>query len=147
MYDGSGSGVRSPRCGKRPRLCGAGQLRAVDVTGAWWDGYIELPGRYQAIRIERWRDNLKCGNQSTEITCAVTSLPPARTAAGRLNSRLREHWHIENANHDVRDLTDDEDRCRARVTNLPQNLAALTNIAISIIRLQGRFEYIAQFNR
>ena len=89
----------------------------------------------------------KCGNQSTEITCAVTSLPPARTAAGRLNSRLREHWHIENANHDVRDLTDDEDRCRARVTNLPQNLAALTNIAISIIRLQGRFEYIAQFNR
>ena len=31
--------------------------------------------------------------------------------------------------------------------NLPRNLACLTNAAISIVRLEGRFEYLPPANR
>ena len=123
------------------------QLWALDVTDTLWDGYIDLPGRRQAILIERWREEIKTGEQSTETTYAVTSLPAERADAEQLNTLVRGHLCIENANHHVRDVTYDEDRCCARVRILPQNPAALTNIAISIILLQGRFEFIPQSNR
>lgn len=123
------------------------RLWAVDVTDPLWDGYMDLPGRCQAMRIERWRETIKSNKQSTEIAYALTSLPAHRADAKQLNTLVREHWHIENSNHYVRDFTYDEDRCRARVRNMPQNLAALTNLAISIIRLQGKFDYIPQSNR
>ena len=42
---------------------------------------------------------------------------------------------------------DDEDRCRARSAHLPRNLACLTNLAITIVRLKGRFEYLPQAHR
>ena len=41
-----------------------------------------------------------------------TSLPPTVAGADRLLRILREHWHIENRVHWVRDVTFDEDRCR-----------------------------------
>ena len=47
----------------------------------------------------------------------------------------------------MRDVTCDEDRCRAHVGNLPRNLACLTNAAISIVRRDGRFEYLPGANR
>ncbi len=94
--------------------------------------------------IERDRETIRTGEKSTEVTYAATSLPAQRADAEQLSALIREHWHIENCNHHVRDFTYDEDRCRARVRNLPQNLAALTNIAISIIRLHGRFEFIPE---
>ena len=42
----------------------------------------------------------------------------------------------------MRDVSYDEDRCRVRSAHLPRNLACLTNLAISIVRLEGRFEYL-----
>ncbi len=50
---------------------------------------------------------------------------------------VREHWHIENRRHYVRDWTCDEDRCRAHVRHTPRNLAGLSNAAISIVRFEG----------
>ena len=44
------------------------------------------------------------------------------------------HWEIENRLHYVRDFTYNEDHCRAYVRGLPQNLAALTNAAASLVR-------------
>ena len=38
-------------------------------------------------------------------------------------------------------------RCRAAAGHLPQNLAALSNAAISIVRVIGHFDYIPQANR
>ena len=43
--------------------------------------------------------------------------------------------------HYVRDFTYDEDRCRAHVGHVPERLATISNVAISLIRLH-RFEYV-----
>ena len=41
----------------------------------------------------------------------------------------------------------DEDRCRACVRHLPRNLSCLTNVAIAIVRCDGRFRYLPEANR
>jgi len=47
----------------------------------------------------------------------------------------------------VRDFTCDEDRNRVRAESLRRNLASVTNAAISIVRLDGRFPYMPQAHR
>ena len=47
----------------------------------------------------------------------------------------------------MRDVSYDEDRCRVHTGHLPRNLACLTNVAISIVRLKGRFDYLPQAHR
>ena len=49
--------------------------------------------------------------------------------------------------HYVRDVTYDEDRCRACVRDLPRHLACWTNTAISLIRCRTRFRYVPVANR
>ena len=48
---------------------------------------------------------------------------------------------IENRMHHVRDISYHEDRSRVRTGHLPRNLA------ISIVRIQGRFEFLPQAHR
>ena len=81
------------------------------------------------------------------MTFALTSLPPQRSTPEQLAALVRNHWHIENRLHYVRDFTYDEDRCRVYVRDLPRNLACLTNTAISIIRCQPQFEFVPEANR
>ena len=118
-----------------------------DLRDPEWDGYADLYGRQQAIRIERERHVVKTGETSTEVTYALTSLPPDRAGPEQLAALVRNHWQIENRLHYVRDFTYDEDRCRVYVRDLPRNLACLTNTAISIIRCQPEFRYLPQANR
>ena len=118
---------------------------AIDVTAKCWDDYMKLPGRCQAIKLERQCEKLKTGEHSCEACYALTSLTTADTQ--QLLQLVRGHWEIETRVHYVRDFTYDEDRCRAHVKNMPQNLAYLSNIAISIIRCQAKFEYIPESNR
>ncbi len=37
--------------------------------------------------------------------------------------------------------------CRAHVGNVPENLAAISNMAISLIRLDGHFEHVPPVGR
>ena len=120
---------------------------AVDLTGDAWDGYADLYGRRQAIRIERERELVKDGTRSIEVTYCLTSLGTERAGPEQLLALVRNHWHIENRLHYVRDFTYDEDRCRAYVRHLPHNLACLTNAAIAIVRCKGRFRYLPEANR
>ena len=120
---------------------------AVDLSGAEWDGYANLHGRRQAMRIEREREILKTGKRSIEVTWSLTSLGTDRAGPEELLALVRNHWHIENRLHYVRDFTYDEDRCRAYVRHLPRNLACLTNVAIAIVRCSGRFRYLPEANR
>ena len=89
----------------------------------------------------------KDGSRSTEVTYCLTSLGAERAGPEQLLALVRNHWHIENRVHYVRDFTYDEDRCRAYVRHLPRNLACLTNAAIAIVRCQGRFRYLPEANR
>ncbi len=118
-----------------------------DISAAEWDGYANLYGRQQAIRVERQRHHVKSGKTSLEVSYALTSLGPTQATAEQLAELLRNHWEIENRLHYVRDFSYDEDRCRAYVRDLPRNLACLTNIAISIIRGLPHFRYVPQANR
>jgi len=119
----------------------------VDLSDAEWDGYADLHGRRQAVRIEREREILKTGKCSIEVAYSLTSLGADRAGPEELLALVRNHWHIENRLHYVRDFTYDEDRCRAWVRHLPRNLACLTNAAIAIVRCKGRFRYLPEANR
>ncbi|MDE2921374.1 MAG: ISAs1 family transposase [Acidobacteriota bacterium] len=118
-----------------------------DISAPGWDGYANLYGRQQAIRIERERQVLKSGQSSLEVSYALTSLSAAQATPKQLAGLIRDHWQIENRLHYVRDFSYDEDRCRAWVGELPRNLACLTNAAISIIRCQSGFAYVPEANR
>lgn len=65
----------------------------------------------------------------------MTSLPPAEAGPERLLTLARAHWGVENRLHHVRDVAFQEDRCRVRAGARP--LAALRNIAITLIRHTG----------
>ena len=67
------------------------------------------------------------------VTWSLTSLGTDRAGPEELLALVRNHWHIENRLHYVRDFTYDEDRCRAYVRHLPRNLACLTNVAIGAL--------------
>ena len=125
----------------------AGRIVTVDAMHAQHETARCLLGRRQAMRIEREREILKTGKSSIEVTWSLTSLGTDRAGPEELLALVRNHWHIENRLHYVRDFTYDEDRCRAYVRHLPRNLACLTNVAIAIVRCSGRFRYLPEANR
>ena len=92
-------------------------------------------------------ESVKTGKRSEETTYCLTSLDRGRADSSTLLRIVREHWHIKNRRHYVRDWTYDEDRCRAHVRHAPRNLACLSNAAISIVRFDGRFQYMPPDNR
>ena len=95
------------------------------------------PGLGQVLRIERTITNKRSGHTTTEIAYAITSLSLQRATPEQLLRAWREHWHIENKLHWVRDVTFDEDRSTVRAGSIPQVMAALRNVAISLLRLLG----------
>lgn len=78
------------------------------------------------------------------MSYSLTSLGPDRAGPEELLSLVRNHLHIENRLHYVRDFTYEEDRCRVHVRHLPRNLACLTNVAIAIVRSNGRFRHLPE---
>jgi hypothetical protein len=90
------------------------------------------------VRIERRRHVLGPKGQardSVEIAYLITSLSAAEACPARLLALGRAHWAIENRLHHVRDVSFNEDRCRVRAGARP--LAALRNLALSLIRKSG----------
>lgn len=55
-------------------------------------------------------------------------------SAKRVLATVRARWSIENQLHWILDVVFDEDRCRARKDNAPENLAILRRLASNIIR-------------
>jgi predicted transposase YbfD/YdcC len=94
-------------------------------------------GLGQVLRIERTITNKRTGRTTTEIAYAITSLSTERATPAQLLRAWREHWHIENKLHWVRDVTFDEDRSTVRKGSIPQVMAALRNLAISLLRILG----------
>ena len=103
-------------------------IKAVEAP-AW----IDLSGAAQVVRIRRTR-TVK-GRKHIEVVHLICSLPPTDARPEQVAAWARGHWTIENRLHWVRDVVFDEDRHQLRTANGPQIMAALRNLAISLIRL------------
>jgi predicted transposase YbfD/YdcC len=98
-------------------------------------GHNGWPDLAQVCRLVR--TTRQGGAETTEIDYAITSATRDQGNAATLLSWWRGHWGIENRSHYVRDVTLDEDACRIRKGDAPQNLAALRNAIVSMLRLEG----------
>ena len=112
------------------------EVRRLTASSALVD-YLAWPGLQQVFEIERTVTYQRTGQQRRETVYGITSLPPQRADAARLLSLVRQHWAIENRSHWVRDVTYDEDRSQVRCGSIPQTMAALRNLAISLMRTAG----------
>ncbi len=95
------------------------------TAGSKWEGLK------QGFRITRERTAK--GKTTVEVTHGITRLSAEQANANALLAFLREHWHIENGLHYVRDVTFGEDACRVRSGTAPQVLAALRNAVIHLL--------------
>ena len=113
----------------------------VVLRGAGVHGTVGAPWPHlqQVGRLERRRTVYRHGqvHASVEVTYLVTSLPPARADARTLLGHSRGHWGIENRLHYVRDGTFDEDRSQVRTGAAPQLMAALRNLALTLLHRAG----------
>lgn len=94
-------------------------------------------GLRQVLQIKRTTTDKYTGRTTSETAYAITSLAPERTTPAQLLVAWREHWHIENKLHWVRDVTFDEDRSTVRTGTIPAVMAALRNTVIGLLRLLG----------
>ena len=97
-----------------------------------------FPGAVQAFRLRRDSGDLDGVWTRKEIVYGITSLPPGLADPAQLNHYERRHWVVEDRLHWVRDVTFHEDASQMRTGTAPRALAALRNLAISVIRLAGR---------
>jgi hypothetical protein len=99
------------------------------------NNYLDWPGLAQVGRLER---TVAVGGEVTvEVQYLITSVPRGRADAATLLGWTRGHWGIENRLHYVRDVTMGEDANRTKAGSGPQVLAALRNLAVSKLRLDG----------
>jgi predicted transposase YbfD/YdcC len=98
-------------------------------------GQVDWPGLQQVCRLTH--EVTRGDTTTTETGYAITSVPREQADAATLLRWHRGHWGIENRLHYVRDVTLDEDACRIRKGGAPQNLAALRNAMITLLRLDG----------
>lgn len=71
-----------------------------------------------------------------DVRFLLTSLSSGEADPERLLALARGHWRIE-THHQVRDVTFHEDRSRLRTGSSPQILAAVRNLACTMIRRSG----------
>ena len=72
----------------------------------------------------------QAGHESVEDRYHIASL----TGAKRLLTAVRSHWGIENRLHWTLDIAFDEDQCRVRKNNGPENFAILRHIALNLLK-------------
>lgn len=118
--------------------CGHGriELRRLTTSTAL-TGYLSWPGIAQVFQLARTVQFKKSGKQTHEIVYGITSLPEPHCSARLLLHLVRQHWHIENKSHYVRDVVFGEDLSQVRAVNLPHNLATFRNSVISLLRIAG----------
>lgn len=114
-------------------------VQAIEVP-AW----IQYPGTRQVLRVRRTR-TVK-GKRHTEVVFLLCSKSMLQAQPGQVADWIQGHWHIENRLHWVRDVSFDEDRQQLRTGNGPAVMAAIRNLAITLLRLAG-WDNIAEARR
>ncbi len=98
-----------------------------------------FPHAGQAILLERYVTIKKNGRwvmRNCEAVLYVTSLDAAQASPADLLAYARGHWKVEHL-HWLRDVVWHEDKSLIRTGNAPQVMSALTNLVITLFRLQG----------
>ena len=109
-------------------------LHATTRLCAYLAQYFPFPRIAQVARLVRTvREK---GRTSVETVYLITSLSPRRADAARLLALIRGHWSVE-VRHRIRDVTFGEDDSRLRSGEAPQVMAALRNLALTLIRRAG----------
>jgi predicted transposase YbfD/YdcC len=111
--------------------------RTPDRQGGHGHRRAAIPHAAQAVQVTRRTRRPGSRTWRTETSYAITSLPAAQARPDQIARWLRGHWKIENQLHWVRDVTFGEDASTARTGTGPHVMAALRNLAISILRLAG----------
>jgi predicted transposase YbfD/YdcC len=103
-------------------------IRVTDVPEDLriWDGVK------QVFAVECIR-NYK-GKTTKEIHCGITSLSSTEASPEKLLKFWRDHWHIENNLHWVRDVLLREDLSTIRKGSAPRVMVSLRNIVICICK-------------
>ena len=96
----------------RDRGHGRRETRTVKAVTVQTPGGVGFPHALQAIRVTRTR--IIAGKSSRETAYLTVSLPAGQAVARDLQTWIRQHWHIENRLHHVRDVTFREDLHQAR---------------------------------
>jgi predicted transposase YbfD/YdcC len=99
--------------------------------------HLDWPGLAQVCRLER--TTVCKGKTTVDSQYAISSLSRREGDAALLLNRWRSHWGVESL-HWLRDVTFGEDKCQVKKGHAPQNLAALRNAAISLLRSYGHKE-------
>ena len=69
----------------------------------------------------------------------VSNLDPDQVTPADLMSYIRGHWQVENCLHFIKDRWWDEDRHYSCRPGLANSLAALVNMALTLLRLSEQF--------
>lgn len=91
--------------------------------------YQRWTGLKSLVRIESER---KIGDKSeVQVSYYISSL---NNDAKKLLGAKRSHWGVENKLHWVLDIAFDEDHCRVRKDNAPQNFAIIRHMALNLLK-------------
>lgn len=112
----------------------------VSYLSATWPQIAQVAQLTRTVTVRRTRKTTQ------EIVYHITTLSPLLASPQRLLALVWGHWCIENSLHYVRDVTFGEDRSRLRTGNAPQIMAALRNLAITLIHRCNQF-HIASARR
>jgi predicted transposase YbfD/YdcC len=110
---------------------------------------LDFPCARQAILIERYvtiRKNRRWVSRNCEAVLYLTSLASEQASPADLLAYVRGHWRIEHL-HWLRDVIWDEDNSTIRTGSAPQVMSAITNLVISLFRLQGVTKIKAETRR
>jgi predicted transposase YbfD/YdcC len=95
---------------------------------------LGFPHARQVLRLHRRRVDKRTGEVVTDETgYAVTSLTAEQASPTQLLRLWQRHWWIENRVHWVRDVAFGEDAATTHTGTAPEALAAVRNLAISLL--------------
>jgi predicted transposase YbfD/YdcC len=110
---------------------------------------LDYPYAEQALLIERYVTVKKNGQwvmRNCEAVLYLTSLTAGDTTPADLLAHVRGHWTVEHL-HWLRDVVWREDQSLLRTGNAPQVMSALTNLVITLFRIQGVTRYTEETRR
>lgn len=110
------------------------EIRQCWTLGA--DRYLQSVRRLaewdQVHSLVRIVSERRIGQQvTTQSRYFISSLEPDAT---KLLGTIRSHWGVENSLHWVLDVVFDEDHCRIRKDNAPQNIAVIRQMALNLLK-------------